>query len=255
MSIPMPEMVQGQGFRLADMISHLEEAFQDLTAEQKDVYLSLHNFRFPSEGKQNKLLTLFRSNAYNTGDKHIGLFPKIARINHSCRPNSGNHWSENTGLRIIYASRNIEKGEEITVSYIPLLKTIKERQSRLQQYGFTCDCEACQSAAGDKKRMKILDLTNSLEQKVSSPSTKDKTNEKMISKSLSLVNMIEEEGLMDYLAHAFHFAAVFNQRRGQLHEAISWAEKELEIQRLAEIDSPEALTALELVENLRRENS
>jgi SET domain-containing protein len=90
-------------------------------------------------------MTILRSNAYNTGSSHIGLFPKTARINHSCNPNAGNYWDEKAAERVIYASRDIEEGEEITVSYIPLLKPIKERQARLQQYGFTCDCSACQS--------------------------------------------------------------------------------------------------------------
>jgi len=188
---------------------------------------------------------------YNTGENEVGLFPKIARINHSCKPNCGNFWSENASHRVIYAASDIKKGDEITVSYIPLLKSIEDRQARLQQYGFVCDCSACQSTESSKRRIKTSDLLGSLEQRLHSASKKDATNEKLIKKASSLIDLIEEEGLNDYLARAFHLASVFNQRRGSLQVAMEWAVKELEIHQLAERDSKEALTTLEFMEGLR----
>jgi hypothetical protein len=66
----MPEMVAGKGFKILDMLSDLETAFQALLPEQQREFLQLHDFRFFSEERQDQLLTIFRSNAYNTGDKH-----------------------------------------------------------------------------------------------------------------------------------------------------------------------------------------
>jgi hypothetical protein len=259
LSVPIPEMVPGQGFRLADMIPSLEDSFSTLSPENQALFLSLHDFRYPSEiaTGQSHLLTIFRSNAYNTGDDHIGLFPKVARINHSCRPNCGNHWSEKRGERVIYAARDIEEGEELTVSYIPLLKKTAERQARLGQYGFRCDCAACRhpTTEGDKRRAKIGRAIESLEQRLSYTSKKNATNDKHIARAMSLIEMLEQEGLTDYMAEAFNFAAVFNKRRGNVDEALEWATKELEILRWAEDDSSEVFKALDFIESLKEKMS
>jgi SET domain len=251
-TVAMPEMVEGQGHRITEMISELEQEFSKLSPEQQNEYLDQHDYRFPGE-THTRLLSILRSNAYNTGDNHVGSFPKTARINHSCRPNCGNFWSEKTGQRVIYAESDIKKGDEITVSYIPLLKSIKERQARLKQYGFVCDCTACQSTESSKKRVKISDLLESLEQKAYSASKKDETNERLIKKAVALVGLIEEEGLTNYLARAFRLASVFNQRRGNLKVALEWAAKELEMHQWAEVDSEEALATMHYMETLRDE--
>ncbi|KAG9229555.1 hypothetical protein BJ875DRAFT_474513 [Amylocarpus encephaloides] len=238
----MPEMVPGQGFRILDMIHNLEAAYSKLSAAGQLEYTSLHDFRFPSEENQNRLLTIFRSNAYTTGDSNIGLFPRIARINHSCRPNCGNWWSSKNGHRVIYAARDIEEGEEITVSYIPLLMKGKDRQARLAQYGFTCDCAACQSTTSDKVRVKIADLLESLEQKLPpSPNRKATMNERLALKSLKLLEHVEEEQMTDYLARALHIAAVFSQRTGEGGKAREFTLRELETRQLAEHDSEDVL--------------
>ena len=189
----MPEMIHGQGFRIADMIDDIETSFVLLAPEQQAEFISLHDFRFPSEEEQNHLLTIFRSNAYNTGEGSIGLFPKTARINHSCRPNAGNWWSEDSETRIIFSATDIREGEEVTVSYIPLLKTTEDRQARLQQYGFTCSCSTCQSGEGDKTRVKILEMLDSLEPKLHAASQKNDTNEKLMENALKLIELVERE--------------------------------------------------------------
>jgi hypothetical protein len=250
-SVSMPEMVAGRGFKIQDMLSDLEMQFQALLPEEQAEYLALHDFRFPSEDSQSHLLTIFRSNAY-TGDKSIGLFPKMARINHSCRPNSGNWWSEKQGHRVIYAAEDIAKGGEITVSYIPLLKKTEDRQTRLHQYGFTCDCSACHlaSAESDRRRTRIANSLESLEQKVHSPSKTSAANEKSIAKALTLVKMVEEEGLNDYLSKAYMMAAVFNQRGGNVETAEMWARKELEVMTWAEEGSADVQKTLEFIKSL-----
>jgi hypothetical protein len=251
-SVAVPEMVAGQGFKIMDMLSDLETEFQILSPEQQAEFLQLHDFRFPSEDKQSRLLTIFRSNAYNTGDQNVGLFPKIARINHSCMPNSGNWWSEKQGRRVIYAAVDIQTDEEITVSYIPLLKKSSERQKRLGQYGFTCDCPVCQSQSeeGDRRRTRIASLLETLEQKVYHPSKNSVANEKSMDKAISLIQMIEDEGLTDYLTRAFKLAALFSKRGGHLEDAERWARKELDILRWAELESIEVRVVLDFIESL-----
>ena len=248
--VPVPVLHEGQGFRLAEMLADIEAGFDALPSEKQQEVLLLHDHRFPTEDNQSHLLTIFRSNAYNTGDDHIGLFPKVARINHSCKPNAGNFWSEKRSRRVIYAGTEIEEGEEITVSYIPLLKSIKQRQERLLQYGFTCSCSACNSDESSTRRVKIANSLDSLEQKLHSNSKKSEIIEKRITKALALVEMIEEEGLTDYVARAFHLVAVFHKQKGDWKTARDWAAKELQTHQYAETDSLEAVTTREFIDSL-----
>ncbi|TVY88815.1 hypothetical protein LAWI1_G005720 [Lachnellula willkommii] len=128
--------------------------------------------------------------------------------------------------------------------------TMDDEHHRLEQYGFTCDCSACKSSEGDKGRVRMADALDYLEQKQFSPTKKLSIKEKRISKSVNLVNMLEAEGLPDYLVRAYHFAAVFNQQAGHLRDAREWAMKELEMLQLAERGSEEALKAMEFLDNL-----
>ena len=216
--------------------------------------MSLHNFRYEAEHEENEnLMTIFRSNAYNTGEDRVGLFPKTARINHSCRPNAGGWWSEKRERKIAFAMRDIEMGEEITVSYIPLLKTTNERQARLKQYGFVCDCDACadDGGGGDRTRVRIGEWLEDLEGKVGRKSQKLEVSRKRAEKARKLVDMIEGEGLGDYLARAYHLAAVFLEHADDLAEAVVWAEKEQELLAWVEKDSEETLASARYLDRLK----
>ncbi|KAH7351279.1 hypothetical protein BKA65DRAFT_255386 [Rhexocercosporidium sp. MPI-PUGE-AT-0058] len=263
LTIPLPPSTPS-GISLPSLLSSLLTAFHALLPSSQKIYLSLHNHRFPGDSLATPpnpdILTIFRSNAYNTGTSHIGLFPLIARINHSCRPNAVNYWSERLGKRVIYAGRDIAVGEEITVAYIPLLKSTKERQQRLGQYGFVCGCEACVDSDGDtsggnskssKRRGKIADLLEVLEQKVEVRSEKKVVNERLAKRAERLVELVREEALVDYLARAYRFVAVFEGRSGKTKEARSWAEREVEELRLAG-ETEEVERAMKFLEGLGR---
>lgn len=154
---------------------------------------------------------------------------------------------------MIYAARDISAGEEITVSYIPLLKSTKDRQARLAQYGFTCDCSACRSVESSKRRERIGDMFDILDQRVAAASTKEKTIQISVNKALKLISELEEEQLSDYYARAYHLAAIFNQGKGDLEIAKQWATKELVIHQLASTDSPEVLETTEMIDGLSLE--
>ena len=44
----------------------------------------------------------------------------LCRMNHSCRPNTEFHWSEEHGVEEVRAARGIEEGEELTDCYLDL---------------------------------------------------------------------------------------------------------------------------------------
>eukprot|EP01059_Diplonema_ambulator_P026042 TRINITY_DN43210_c0_g1_i1.p1 TRINITY_DN43210_c0_g1~~TRINITY_DN43210_c0_g1_i1.p1 ORF type:complete len:406 (+),score=129.27 TRINITY_DN43210_c0_g1_i1:35-1219(+) len=76
-----------------------------------------------------------------------GVYSTHAVTNHSCEPNAEVQYTEqmDEGLHMV-ATRNIEAGEEITISYIlnPDGVGYVERQAYLaNHYRFTCTCDRC----------------------------------------------------------------------------------------------------------------
>ncbi len=66
--------------------------------------------------------------------------PNIAKLNHSCNPNTKFVFNKDTGIMTLIAIRTINKSEEITDSYITN-KEIKDHKEYLNDhYGFTCNC-------------------------------------------------------------------------------------------------------------------
>lgn len=112
----------------------------------------------------------------------LGLFPTIARINHSCSPNVSVVWNESFGSKnhhakvsskhdtkgqeTVYAIRPIKAGEELLTQYYPVYNTATARKKYAQQrYGFTCACTACTAehdAASDARRVRIGDLDDEI---------------------------------------------------------------------------------------------
>ncbi|OIW29330.1 SET domain-containing protein [Coniochaeta ligniaria NRRL 30616] len=80
----------------------------------------------------------------------MALFPKISRINHACNPNAFTRFAESTLVNRVIAFRDIEPGEEITISYLEIGLPFEERQRGLRnRWGFQCTCELCSAAAAD----------------------------------------------------------------------------------------------------------
>jgi hypothetical protein len=71
----------------------------------------------------------------------ICLFSSL--FNHSCNPNIERVWYENKS--VFFANRPIKKGEQLFISYGPSFHfmPIEERSQKNAQYGFKCDCQAC----------------------------------------------------------------------------------------------------------------
>ncbi|KAK1976401.1 TPR domain-containing protein [Colletotrichum cereale] len=108
------------------------------------------------------VLNIFRNNNFNIGNQIQALFPQVARLNHSCVPNSQGNFNQALNAFTIHATRDIGKEEEITISYLDEHLGLRDsRQSALQDgYGFVCGCSACNPAtseAGEARRMEIKD--------------------------------------------------------------------------------------------------
>lgn len=100
-------------------------------------------------------------------EQFLGVGPSIAKINHSCVPNTQQVWENNQFLgkdeqddrRVmgdvaVYAVKNIEAGEEITVQYMRMWGNAAHRKESLKaQFGFDCSCHACTGHAHKKERL------------------------------------------------------------------------------------------------------
>ncbi|KAL2268232.1 hypothetical protein VTJ83DRAFT_3078 [Remersonia thermophila] len=109
---------------------------------------------------------ILRTNGFSTklgGAPHIALYPVVSRINHGCQPNAYTLFKPETLQVSIRAARDLEAGEEITHSYIPIGAPTSERAKRLSRWGFTCRCSLCEAdaearEASDKRRAEIQQL-------------------------------------------------------------------------------------------------
>ncbi|KAL8349328.1 hypothetical protein RB601_001898 [Gaeumannomyces tritici] len=101
------------------------------------------------------------------GVPHSGLYPKIARINHACKPNTYVRYRRSTMELEVVAYREIEPGTELTVSYTPLNILSEDRRQLLGRWGFECTCSLCSAdphivQASDSNRMRLQDILKGL---------------------------------------------------------------------------------------------
>lgn len=75
------------------------------------------------------------------------MYTLHSHLNHSCAPNvSVRHFDQRTALsRItVVAKRDIEKGDELLITYVNPEGSLKTRQIELESWGFgTCNCPRC----------------------------------------------------------------------------------------------------------------
>ena len=114
-----------------------------LTREEQRAFFSLHNAHGSS---QSPFLGIARTNVLplGSGASEGGLFLEASRLNHSCRHNAQNTWNATLDQLTIHTLRDIEEGEEITISYLDGSDNYAARQLSLKNsFGFCCECELC----------------------------------------------------------------------------------------------------------------
>ncbi|GAW19973.1 hypothetical protein ANO14919_094660 [Xylariales sp. No.14919] len=86
-------------------------------------------------------------NSFNRLDEDVGqtgLFmnPHLAMVNHSCIPNAFVQFISRQA--VLHAYREINKDEEVEISYIDCTTHLSQRQEALKtRYQFTCECPRC----------------------------------------------------------------------------------------------------------------
>ncbi|KAK4212573.1 hypothetical protein QBC37DRAFT_465571 [Rhypophila decipiens] len=154
------------------------------------------------------------------GQSLMGLFGDLARFNHACEPNTNMRFSEKTLAMTIVASRDIEPGEELTISYIDATLPSKDRQSTLQKiWGFRCTCPLCrlsrhQRRASDERRTEIQTLRQETIELAQAGKFHD-----AIGISEQLIKLIDQEGLTLAIPDVYDIPAALYYHVGNLVKA------------------------------------
>ena len=104
---------------------------------------------FQDWDKLHKILLIWSCNSFEGGR----IYPKISRVNHSCNPNAviqttDTEQGNNEGQKVVAATK-IEKGSEISISYLGMLlytDTAVRRKKLERTKFFTCVCPRCNDA-------------------------------------------------------------------------------------------------------------
>ncbi|KAI1425732.1 hypothetical protein F5Y12DRAFT_795673 [Xylaria sp. FL1777] len=189
----------------------------------------------------------FVHGADEKGTRHLGAYPDVAKFNHDCRPNVHYRITDTTITAV--AARDIQKGEELAISYVDIFLPSRKRKERIRSWGFECACALCQgpkneTAASDKRLRRIEQLKNDLnnfqEMKVTAET------------GVEYTALHEEEGLYAHLGSAYTRAALnfalFGDEERSRQYALKAAE-ELSIEKGPE--SADAQAMRKLAENPR----
>lgn len=139
---------------IEELKRRVTEKFNALTDKHKHAFLSLRNV-LPYKSPAEQYLGILHTNAFPIQDGGIGggIFLKASRINHACDKNAHNSWNKNIKRHTIHAIRDINQGEEITISYLAVHRSRQDRQKTLRtQFKFECSCRLCSLPAEESRK-------------------------------------------------------------------------------------------------------
>ncbi|KAF5712602.1 SET domain-containing protein [Fusarium mundagurra] len=188
------------------------------------------------------VLAKFYTNAASitSGGLECGLFTIFCRMNHSCTPNICWVYDEPTGFMEVYAVRDIDKDEEITNSYIEVAISYQARMKELSNWGFACQCAACEgpdAAKHDERRRRIakikgiLDIYQDAAKSGDAPKFAEipKTDLEALRLGEESLALLSDEGLVEQLGVMYGLCAKFAKGAGLHDFAEDYEEMEFEI--------------------------
>ncbi|KFX91231.1 hypothetical protein V490_06014 [Pseudogymnoascus sp. VKM F-3557] len=197
-------------------------AFNNLSASSQQAYLELHGYASEYtkirhnwdklKDLDRQVLAIYVANCWGRD-----VFRLASRFNHSCIPNTHNAYNSTIRKETFHNIRDIEAGEELTVSYVNICSR-SERQARLSKWGFECTCPACEDSPEgrniEKRFVKLAALFQDAES----------TSSVLLGSEKSIKQFTETAALMRYRDAAFCSAV-----SGNVQMASLWAEKEVEV--------------------------
>lgn len=155
----LPEEAKGRYLALADTTTHSkrQRALIDRLRSEGEIsktwekVFSLTSVPAPvldaalhTEGMKS-VEGIFCTNCIPGARNEQAVYSTICRVNHSCVANAAYKWREDERMQVVLATRDIEAGEEICVSYFDgRFQSMQKRKDRtVFSWGFECQCEAC----------------------------------------------------------------------------------------------------------------
>jgi len=142
----------------------LDRKINAMTSSQRQQFFDLSDRNSEgSESLDKTTLGIFYTNCMNFVDESAAVFPKMARGNHSCAPNTEFITNHSLHAQELIAVKPIEKGAEITLSYLPANGegsdvALKRKDYLKENYGFDCICSACTNSTNEEIRSKVREL-------------------------------------------------------------------------------------------------
>ncbi|KAI0392234.1 hypothetical protein F5Y17DRAFT_368114 [Xylariaceae sp. FL0594] len=112
-----------------------------------------------------ELWLAFENNSFTVEPGVAGMFALAAKFNHSCEPNVEYECRLMPGRWVGRARRNVKRGEEFTISYVPTDAPKHVRNEATRHWGFECDCVRCAGGPDEytAELAEACDLANGVE--------------------------------------------------------------------------------------------
>ena len=112
--------------------------------------------------------------AADAGRRSSAVYTTYCRLNHSCVPNVHGAWNPTRRRQTMFALRDIERGEQLLVSYLAVLDQPRDarRAELASSFGFECRCTRCQLsgaslAQSDARQRRLLQLRHEIASAIS----------------------------------------------------------------------------------------
>ncbi|GIQ89585.1 hypothetical protein KIPB_012089, partial [Kipferlia bialata] len=145
----LPQELQDAFWALSDRAEAERERDRETgeTGETKGPSLSL---KLPKT-----LQGVITHNCFSCEDSHPPPFHNCvcltaSRFNHSCVPNVTRYWNSDENAMVFHASRDIEAGEELFISRVPIKACYAERQRLLREACTECRCALCTASEEER---------------------------------------------------------------------------------------------------------
>lgn len=164
-----PVISLGETLSQIQLKSSIRRQVDALEKRQRQSFLSMNSI-YPYGDAVEQYIGIFRTNSLpaDVGGDEGAIFIDACRINHACDNNAQKDWNEKTRRHTVHALKDIEEGEEITITYLAPLKNRNERHKvLLERFGFVCACHLCslppkESQESDKRLEEIRRLDDAI---------------------------------------------------------------------------------------------
>ncbi|XP_053314124.1 histone-lysine N-methyltransferase SMYD1 isoform X2 [Spea bombifrons] len=163
-------LTEGCLVSIDDLQNHIDNFEKDDQNGLMDDVQSFLDY-WPSQSQQfsmnyiSHIFGVINCNGFTLSDQRglqavgVGIFPNLCLVNHDCWPNCTIIF--NNGKIELRSLGKINKGDELSVSYVDFLNLSEDRKKQLKkQYYFDCTCDHCTKRTKDDLLLAVKDEEN-----------------------------------------------------------------------------------------------